>query len=138
VQRNVNVPTIPLMFVSLEFKRRFEFSKRGETTEAGIRVWQIEYREAVRPTIIKTPSGVDIIASGTLWVDPVSGRILRTLLRAAGATITVTYRPREEATGLWLPVMMQENYIYTTARIQATATYSKFRRFQVFTEEKIK
>jgi hypothetical protein len=33
---------------------------------------------------------------------------------------------------------MQESYVYPTARIQATATYSKFRRFQVFTEEKIK
>jgi len=136
--RNVNVPTLPLVFVESTFAPRFEFNKRGEPTEGGIRAWEIEYREVARPTIIKTRRDEDVPASGTLWVDPVSGRVLRTLMRAAGATITVTYEPRPESLGLWLPVKMQENYEYSIGRVQATATYSKFRRFQVFTEEKIK
>jgi hypothetical protein len=126
------------MFVTDGLQSRFEFTKRGEPTEAGIRAWEIDFRETTRPTIIKTRTSEDIFASGTLWVDPVSGRVLRTVLKAAGATITVTYKPREDAAGLWLPVTMQENYEYPSASIHATATYSKFRRFQVFTEEKIK
>ena len=138
IHRNVNVPTLPLMFVDSRFVPRFEFSRRGEPTVGGIRAWEIEYREVARPTIIKTRGGEDVPASGTLWVEPVSGRILRTLMKAAGATITVTYEPRAESLGLWLPVKMQESYVYSVGRIQAIATYSKFRRFQVFTEEKIK
>jgi hypothetical protein len=138
VRRNINVPTLPLVFVNRTVMPRFEFSKRGEPTEGGVRAWEIDYREVSRPTFIKTPSGGNVESSGTLWVEPVSGRILRSVLKAAGATITVTYQPRKEVPGLWLPVTMQESYVYNTTRIQATATYSKFRRFQVFTEEHIK
>jgi hypothetical protein len=138
VWRNINVPTLPLMVVTSGTQHGFQFTKRGEPTEAGIRAWEIDYLEFARPTIIKTRTGENVVMSGTLWVDPVSGRILRTRLKAAGTTITVTYKPQQEIAGLWLPVTMQERYEYPTARIRATATYSNFRRFQVFTQEDFK
>jgi hypothetical protein len=138
VWRNINVPTLPLMVVSRGTLEKFQFTKRREPTESGIRAWEIDYLEIARPTIIKTRTEEDVVMSGTLWVDPVSGRILRTRLKASGATITVTYQPQQETAGLWLPVIMKESYEYPTARIRATATYSKFRRFQVFTQEDFK
>jgi hypothetical protein len=138
VWRTINVPTLPLMVVSRGTLEKFQFTKRGEPTESGIRAWEIDYLEIARPTIIKTRTEEDVVMSGTLWVDPVSGRILRTRLKASGATIMVTYKPQQETAGLWLPVTMQESYEYPTARIRATATYSKFRRFQVFTQEDFK
>ncbi len=138
VWRTINVPTLPLVFVTSPSQPKFEFRKRGEPTEAGIRAWEIDYLELTRPTHIRTRTGENLPASGTLWVDPVSGRVLRTVVRAAGATITVTYRPRDEMAGLWLPATMEEDYDYPAERIQGKATYSNFRRFQVFTEEKLK
>ena len=135
VWRTINVPTLALMFAMPTYQPRFEFTKGGEPTEAGIHAWEIDYREILTPTIIQTPTGDNVAASGTFWVDPVSGRLLRTTLRVAGATITVTYRPWDDMAGLWLPVTMRETYAYPSAQIQATATYSNYRRFQVLTQE---
>lgn len=138
VRRNVNVPTLALMFVHPEYISGFTFRKGGESTVDGVRVWEVNYREVGRPTIIRTDNHNDLPASGTLWIEPVSGRIVRTRLEASVASITVTYQPREELSGLWVPIRMQEIYGSGSTQVDATATYSRFRRFQVFTEEKIK
>lgn len=136
--RDVNVPTLPLWFVERANQVRFAFTRRGEENEGGTRSAVIEYRETARPTFIKTSAGRDVPASGRIWMEPVSGRITRTALQAGTATITVTYRPRDEVPGVWLPVLMQESYALGSARILGTATYSRFRRFQVITKEEIK
>jgi VWFA-related protein len=138
IRRDTNVPTLALSFLEPRSMERFTFRKRGEDVQDGIRAWTIEYREHVRPTIIRTTDGKDVPSSGELWIDPVNGRVLRTVLKASTATITVTYRQRDEIPGLWLPVMMQESYAYGGGSILGLATYSKFRRFQVITDEKIK
>jgi hypothetical protein len=59
-------------------------------------------------------------------------------MKASMATITVTYGPRDELSGLWMPVMMEERYEYGSKTVTGLATYSKFRRFQVSTKEQIK
>lgn len=138
VRRNLNLPTLALFLVHPTNAARFAFSKRGEPTENGVRLWEIAFTEASRPTVIRTFDGKDIVSSGTFWVEPVSGRVVRSQLVAAGATITVTYEPRPEALGMWVPVRMQEGYVYPTGSISAIATYSKFRRFQVFTDTAVK
>jgi len=135
VRRNLNVPTLPLMFVDPQNSGRFLFRKAGEDDQGSMRTWIVEYRENVKPTIIKTPAGADVPASGRLWVEPTSGRVVRTTLEAGGAFITVIYRPYEGTPGLWLPASMDERYGTT---ILARATYSNVRRFRVFTEETIK
>ena len=135
VRRNLNVPTLPLMFLHAENAGRFSFTKRGEQDEGGMRTWMVEYRELAKPTIIKTPAGADVPVSGWFWVEPTNGRVVRTTLEGGGASITVIYRPCAETPGLWLPASMDERYGST---IVARATYSKIRRFRVFTEEKIK
>lgn len=138
IRRNLNLPTLALFLVHPTYAPRFAFSKRGEPTENGVRLWEITFTEASRPTVIRTFDGKDIVSSGTFWVEPVSGRVVRSQLVAAGATITVTYEPRPEALGMWVPVRMREEYGYATGNISATATYSKFRRFQVFTDTAVK
>ena len=138
IRRTINVPVLPLMFLTPGNMRRFLFSKAGEEKVGGVTVWEVAFIESVRPTIIKTPEGVDVQASGRFWIEPASGRIVRTRLQASTADITVSYGPREELPGLWVPVMMQETYRHPTGNISATATYSKFRRFQVFTQEQVK
>jgi hypothetical protein len=138
VKRTVNVPVLPLMFLEPDAVHRFTYKKAGEDTIGGVRAWVIEYREIARPTIIKSTPGLDVPASGRFWIEPNSGRIMRTRLQASVADITVSYGPREELPGLWPPVLMHETYKLPGGDIQATATYSKFRRFQVSTQEQIK
>jgi hypothetical protein len=135
IYRNVNVPTLALMFLYSDIATHFRFNKRGEEDVAGMRTWVVEYTEQATPTIIKTRDGTDLPASGRFWIEPTSGRIVRTTLQAGGASITVRYAPSDQTPGVWLPVSMDEAYGLTTT---AKATYSKVRRFQVFTDEKIK
>jgi len=137
IRRDLNVPTLPLWFLEPESRHRFSFRRAGEQTLAGQRVSVLEFTETAHPTFIKTSGGEDVPASGKLWVEPANGRILRTVLKASVATITVTYAPREELPGLWLPVMMEEKYAAGNLAIKGTATYARFRQFQVSTTEQI-
>ena len=137
IRRNLNLPTLALWFLEPESRHRFSFRRAGEETLAGRRVSVLDYSETSHPTIIKTSGGDDVPASGRLWVEPANGRILRTVLKASVATITVTYAPREELPGLWLPVMMEEKYAAGNLAIKGTATYARFRQFQVSTTEQI-
>ena len=137
IRRNLNLPTLALWFLEPESRHRFSFRRAGDETLAGRRVSVLDYSETSHPTIIKTSGGDDVPASGRLWVEPANGRILRTVLKASVATITVTYAPREELPGLWLPVMMEEKYAAGNLAITGTATYARFRQFQVSTTEQI-
>jgi hypothetical protein len=134
IRRTINAPLLPLYFLEPRSLRRFAFVKAGEETLAGTRVWVIEFTEAVHSTFIKTPEGTNVITRGRIWVEPVNGRIHRTLLMASMATITVSYNPRDEVAGLWLPVTMEERYEPGIVTIPGKASYSKFRQFRVTTD----
>ena len=144
VQRNVNVPLFPLTFLLPENRPRFHFrlAKKGDTD--GLPTWRVEYDERIRPTLIKNPETErDIPARGWFLVDPVTGAVVETGLDAedeAGTGHFVVRYRRDALLGLWLPVEMKESYTSRTRGtpiMDAKATYSNFRRFQVKTEEKI-
>jgi hypothetical protein len=137
VRRTINAPLLPLWFLEPQSLRRFAFRKAGEETIAGTRVFVLEFNEAVRPTFIKTPEGLDLPSRGKIWIDQINGRIHRTLLVASMATIRVDYGPRPEVPGLFLPVTMEERYESQGVTITGKASYSKFRRFQVTTTEQV-
>jgi VWFA-related protein len=143
VVRNINVPTTPLGFLDPVYARRFSFSRHGQETVAGIQAWRVEFVEKGRPTIIQTPGprGDDVPTDGAVWIDPLTGRVLRTQMtaRAPGVILesTVTYRPND-VLGIWVPAEMTETYRLGTTTIVGRATYSNFRRFVVTTEEKVK
>jgi hypothetical protein len=78
-----------------------------------------------------------------VWLDSVTGRILRTEQisedTAVRAVIDVTYRA-EKGLDLLVPAEMRENYLIrrTELRIDGRATYGRFRQFTVTTSEKPK
>jgi hypothetical protein len=139
----VNVPTLPLMFLEPGNQVRFEFRRRGEELIDGVPVpvLRIDYRETAPATIIRTAAGGDVPASGSFWIDPATGRVVRTRLATHLKTVemdaTVTYKPNE-ALGLWVPATMRESYDYVVGSITGVATYSHFRRFQVLIDEQVK
>jgi hypothetical protein len=162
VRRNFNTPTAALFFLQPENQSRFRFAKDGEDTVDGTRVWRVTYRETDRPTIVRTTTGRDAPASGTFWIDPVHGRVVRTSLEmrteieqavetnAQGGSrapvqvtvgITVSYEPNVRF-GLLLPSEMRELYEVaparrtgsqdTSATVTCVAAYSDFRTFETF------
>jgi hypothetical protein len=162
VQRNFNTPTMALFFLHPKNRERFRYTKSSEDTIDGVRVWCVKYKETGRPTIVRTTAGRDVPASGLFWIDPASGRVVRTRmeLRAeieqaaamdnrdgSGAPvrttvgITVGYEP-DPRFGLLLPAEMRESYEVapagrTTGRktlttITCVATYGDYKTFETF------
>jgi hypothetical protein len=134
--RTINVPTLPLVFLLPDRQPRFRFKHTGETTFRDTPVWIVSYEEKDRPTIIKTPEGGDVTSSGTFWIDPLTGAVLRTELRAGQAPgrplhslilVGYSYNSRFE---MLLPDDMNELYLTGRSRIEAHATYSNYRRWE--------
>jgi hypothetical protein len=140
VARNINVPTLPLPFLTAPYRQRFSFrsGKRDENDPGAV----IEFKETGRPTFITTTGSRDLPVSGKFWIDERDGTVLRTELHAADtgveAHIVVTYEP-DAGTGLRVPVRMEERYRRSRdpMEVRGVATYSRFRRFQVNTSEEL-
>ena len=135
VARTINIPGLALMFLHPRVNERFVFNDEGEETIAGRVLRRASYREEQRPTLIKTTRGRDLALTGRMWIDPLTGAVLKTELNAADpivrCQVTVTYR-KDEALGMWVPEKMEEFYKAAIGLddILATATYSNFRKFQ--------
>ena len=133
VARTINIPTLAMMFLHPRVNERFEFTDGGEEAVNGRILRKAVYREAARPTLIKTTRGRDLALTGTIWIDPFNGTVVKTELNAADPAVrcqvTVTFR-RDEALELWVPDKMDEYYKANLAvdDILATATYTNYRR----------
>src|SRR5687768_327517 len=133
VARTINIPTLGMMLLHPRVNERFEFTDGGEETINGRILRKAVYREAARPTLIKTTRGRDLALTGTIWIDPFNGTVMKTELNAADPAVrcqvTVTFR-RDEALELWVPDRMDEYYKANLAvdDILATATYTNYRR----------
>ena len=138
--RTMNVPTMGLEFLGTAMQKRSSFRKRGEETEQDVKAWVVAFEERERPTLIQTPEGQDVVTKGTIWIDPQTGRVLRTqidpqLQRGLKTRVTVSYAP-DARLGMWVPVEMKEIYELESRQITGEAKYSNYRRFE--TDVKLK
>ncbi|MBI4265719.1 MAG: hypothetical protein HY657_15195 [Acidobacteria bacterium] len=138
INRNINLPTLALDFLTPAHRPRFDFTDAGR--EGSERI--LEFAERGRPTYIRTTADRDLPVTGRYWVDEATGRIQRTEMHASDpaveAHIIVTYQA-DEGAGIWVPARMEERYLRRDDRseIRGVATYSNFRRFRVTTTEEL-
>lgn len=138
IRRNFNVPTTALFFFTSDSLDRFRFAAK-EVDRDG--VWEIEYRETSRPTLIRTPAGVSVPSQGRLWVNPSDGTVLRTRLEVEGFSdggrrgtgrVEVIYQ-HVAMLNMWLPASMVENLESSRGRfrdrISGRAVYTNYRQF---------
>ena len=141
VDRTTNVPTLALELLSPLRRKALRLTRHGEDSVDGIRTVRIDFEEKPDMALIRTTTGGGLPSHGSFWVDPTSGRILKTDLRTevggAKMEVTVVYRRANEV-GLWLPSEMHETYTESSQKLRGVARYSHFRRFQVTTEQTIK
>jgi len=97
LQRNFNTPTMALSFVALKHQPRFKFKKAGESSVDGVAVWKVTYEEKKTPTFVRTPAGANMPATGTLWIAPSDGRVLRTELEIVVETKRELRNPKMES-----------------------------------------
>jgi hypothetical protein len=138
--RNINVPTLVLMYLSPETRSGMRFADTRSDGAAEGRV--IEFSELRRPTLIGTTGGRDLPARGRIWVDEATGTINRTELHAGDtgieAEVTVSFG-LDSALNTWVPKRMDDRFKRRggTSEVRGVATYSRFRRFQVSTSEEL-
>jgi VWFA-related protein len=147
--RNINVPTLALLFLHPQNQARFHFERKGRRAFSGIDAVEIEFAETRRPALVTDGVSEDLPAKGRFWIDPFRGTVLRSdvtfrfLPNRATARIAVDYRT-ERGLPIWVPSEMKEWYGDRPAasipvfrgRTEGTARYSNYRRFTVTTEEK--
>ena len=138
VERNVNLPTLALRYLDPAQRPRLVFRRQGQATVAGVKTWELAFAERGSPTVVRD-GDKDILATGSFWLDPATGRVVRTTMRlkidAVSIEVTVTYRSDAKAGDTWVPAEMREVYLSATRRLECVATYSNIRRFQVITGE---
>jgi len=134
LQRDINVPTMALTYLRGSNQSRSDFSVDGNQTIDGVSAVVLEFKERATPTIVHSADG-DLPATGRVWIEPESGRVLKTEIsmasRRSGAKVTVMYGAVPELT-MWVPIVMTEEYTGAET-IFGKATYSKFRQFAVST-----
>ena len=148
VERNINTPTMALLFLGSAYKHGFDF-RRGTDAAAslgidapgrGLGLWVVDYEETGSPTVIRGRDDQRLPVRGRYWIEPATGRVyLSELVLDADsleALITVRYEANDTL-GHFVPVEMRERYrnLLSGSRIEGTATYTRFRRFQVLVEE---
>jgi len=148
LQRTVNVPVLALSILDPVTQRRFQFSRTRDdkpklsAAPNAETLWVVEYEEVSPQTIIRTTNGRDMASRGRFWIEPATGRVLLSELTAEDtalrAIIDVAYHS-DPGVGLLVPSEMRERYDIRGdgSRVDGTATYGKFRRFQVKVDEKI-
>jgi hypothetical protein len=138
VTRNMNTPVLALGFLHRDFQSSFAFKR---TSDSKPELWVIEFEEKEKPTLIRTPGGIDLPSRGRFWIDPSTGAVQKTeLIVIEGdlvATVLVEYGSQPSIEFL-VPVEMRELYVSRRDRIDGRAVYGHFRRFQVQVDEAIK
>lgn len=117
---------------------RFSFAKREDKKVSGVDTWEIRFQEERAPTLMHGLNGESLLSSGSLWIEPQSGRILKTEIRVenpysnppAKAEITVTYKA-SPSLGMLVPSEMEEKCTTKFTTVTAVAEYSDYRLFRV-------
>jgi hypothetical protein len=136
VYRTINVPLQTLELLHPQFRERFDFMLAGASRVNGVRASRIDFAERVRPSLVSDGFGGDLMSSGSVWVEPDRGTVLRTELRLAGegvpflkdSLVRVDYR-RDARLQIFLPVEMEETYGLEIEVVRSRATYRNYRRF---------
>ena len=137
--RTLNNPMMALRFLTARNQHRSQFRIAGTSVIAGVNVVELRFEEQKTPRVLVTPS--DSAAAGKFWIEPASGRVLRSEVRIQTAVFAVpiasTIRMSfaiDPKIGLQVPVGMDEIHVMGAGvyqSIEARATYSKFRKFSV-------
>jgi hypothetical protein len=141
IHRNLNFPTLALLFLDPALQSRFAFTSAGRERINGVETQKIGFDERSRPTVIQD-NGADLVSRGAMWLADADGTVVRTRLELriplseTVASVDVDYRP-DTKLGRWVPARMRETYLQSRASIRVesidcVATYSNFRRFETF------
>ena len=140
-------PLVVLAWLQPFYQPDFTYTLGDAETRSGARIREIRLEQIIRPSasgaFVRTPP-----IEATAWVDESTGRVVKTEARSGTApntaTSVTTFR-FDDALGINVPDQMRESRVgrnRTAIRsaidqFTGVATYSRFRRFAVRTDEEI-
>ena len=138
IRRDINLPTFALEVLRKSEISRFQFEKAGNAKIDGVPTWELRFRELVGWTLVHGHPGQQLFSHGTLWIEPESGRVLKTEFMVENhfeqspiqARMVVTYGPAKNLSVV-VPIFMMEHYEDQYGSIDCRAEYSNFRKFEV-------
>jgi hypothetical protein len=136
----LNNPVLTMAFLQPDYRPRFRWNLAGIEKDLGPTIRTVRFEEFRIPSILKMGANQDMLSRGLIWVDEETGRVVKTRLQAGPfrtpPEIVSTFR-REESLGIDVPAEMKDWYPDRNGEIRGVATYSRFRRFAVKTDEAI-
>jgi hypothetical protein len=133
-------PLLVMAFLQRQYVDRFRFNLAGMEKKLGPDVRTVRFVEFRTPTLLKQNANNDLPARGLIWIEEGTGRVVKTELQVGSqmqpARVTTTYKFDEDL-GINVPTTMEDWYPERTGEFRGKATYGKFRRFEVKTEETI-
>lgn len=136
----LNNPVLTMAMLQIEYRQRFRWNLAGIEKSLGPTIRTVRFEEFRIPSILKMGANQDMLSRGLMWVDEETGRVVRTRLQAGPfrvpPEIVTTFR-HDDDLGIDVPAEMKDWYPDRTGEIRGVATYGRFRRFQVKTDEKI-
>jgi hypothetical protein len=133
----ISNPLLVMGFLQRHYVDRFRFNLAGLEKELGPDVRTVRFVEFRRPTVLRTNSNGNLASSGLIWIEEGTGRVVKTELQIGASRVTTDYAFDEEL-GINVPAVMEDRYPQARGEFRGRATYGKFRRFQIRTEEKVK
>ncbi len=133
----VNKPLLAIAYLQPRYVARFRFTVGPIDRSVGAGVRLVQFSEWARPTILRLAgANADLPAGGRMWIEEGTGRVVKTELRAGEVEIITTFAFDVDLQVAG-PVEMRERYL-RLFEITGVATYGRFRRFEVRTEEEIR
>lgn len=134
ILRTFNEPTLALLFLDARHVGGVRFTRAGRQSGAGRTVITYRFEERGRPTLIRTGER-DLPARGTLAIDEATGAVWSSRIELSdpagdlNGSMAVEYQAHVVFEVL-VPREMRESYASSSERVDASAVYSDFRRFQ--------
>lgn len=152
IERNINLPVLALAVLDRRMQSAFEFQMDAATDKYDLPkspafapphdAVVVSFREIQLRTMVVSPQGKNLPASGRFWLDRTTSRVFMTEIGIDDlwlkAVIDVAYGT-VDGVNLPVPVEMHERYEnkLNGTRVEGTATYANFREFKVSVDEDI-
>lgn len=134
-------PLLVMAFLQSQYVDRFRFNLAGLDKKIGPNVRIARFVEFQRPTILKLDAATDLFSRGLMWIEEDTGRVVKTELQVGGTMNMIRVTTQfvfDDELGINVPAVMEDVYPRSSAgEFRGKATYGKFRRFEVKTEETI-
>ena len=136
----MNNPVATMAFLQANYRPRFRWNLAGIEKDLGPTIRTVRFQEFQVPSILRIGANQDLLCRGLIWIDETDGRVVKTRLQAGPFIVppeVVTTFRHDEALGIDVPAEMKDWYPDRTGEVRGTATYGRFRRFKVQTDEKV-